>query len=191
MESPSGFLKLIKHLPKDFTVLDVGSGGLQGENTTEYLAEHFLPENILGICRSEHEVGRYQAIRAEKKLIQLNIILDDFYTHDFSHHAPFDLVVLDMNIENNLAKDWSDQGLARVRGLVKPGGYLINYIMLTDQYGDPKKTPAFIRDTWRKNWGTDKLTSRDIDRRMANLKGWEVFAHDIEERRDYILWIML
>lgn len=189
---------MISVLPKDFTVLDVGSGGLQGENTTNYLIEHFDAKNILGVCKADVETQRFNATREANKMFTIPIISADFYGMEFkegdfnkSTSWKFDLVVLDMNIENNLEKDWSDEGLERMRGLVKDGGYLINYIMLTDQYGDPEKTPAFIREQWKKWWGTDKLTLKEIGMRLTDIKGWEVFAHEVEERREYILWIML
>lgn len=191
MESQRGFSKLISVLPKNFTVLDAGSGGLQGKNTTEYLAAYFDPKNILGFCLNEHDVAIYHAQRAEKKLPLIKILPVDFYRLEFDPLLRFDLAVLDMNIKNNLEKDWSDEGLERMRGLVKDGGYLINYIMLTDQYGIEGKTPEMIRSHWRIWWRTEKLTLKEIGRRLTGLKGWEVFAHDIDERRPYILWIML
>lgn len=189
MGYPKGFQKLISQLPKNFTVLDVGSGGLHGENTTEYLLAHFGAENVLGVCWADHEVEVYQAKRAEAKLPPVKIISADFYQMEPSEQ--YDLVVLDMNIESNLARDWTAEGLERMKKFVKPGGYLINYIMLTDQYGDPEKTPAFIRSQWPKFWETEKLTLPDIGKRLGRISGWEVFAHDIEERRPYILWMLL
>ena len=189
MEFQRGFQKLISVLPKEFTVLDVGSGGLQGENTTNYLIEHFRSENIMGVCWADVETKRYLETREATRMVKIPIFSGNFYKMNFVRQ--YDLVVLDMNIESNLEKDWSDEGLARVRGLVKDGGYLINYIMLTDQYGDPEKTPQFIRERWKKWWRTDKLTLKEIGMRLRDIKGWEVFAHDIEERREYILWIML
>lgn len=189
---------MISELPKDFTVLDVGSGGLQGENTTNYLIEHFDAKNILGVCRADVETQRFIATREANKMFTIPIISADFYKMDFKEgdfnkSAPwkFDLVVLDMNIESNLEKDWTNEGLERMRGLVKDGGYLINYIMLTDQYGDPEKTPAFIRGQWKKWWRTEKLTLKEIGMRLTDIKGWELFAYDVEARRPYILWTML
>lgn len=190
MASPSGFQKLISFLPRNFKVLDVGCGGLQGENTTNYLTEHFEPKNITGICNSDHEVKRFQALRVEAKLQELNIISTDFYK-DVLSHDPFDLAVLDLNIENNLLQDWSVEGLKRMELFVKPGGYLINYVMLTNQYGDPTKTPSLISQHWRDFWGTEKLQLRNIGERLSRINSWELFAYELEERRKYILWVML
>ena len=189
MEFQSGFSKLINSLPASLKVLDVGSGGLEGENTTNYLIRRFGPENITGICSNQHEVERFHAIRAELKLPPVKIIQDDFYKHEFT--GQYDLAVLDLNIESNLGRDWTDEGLDHMRSLVKDGGYLINYIMLTDQYGDPDETPLFIYRKWVEHWGTENLTLKDIGRKLSNLKGWELMAQEQEERRPYILWVML
>lgn len=189
MGSPRGFQKLISFLPRDLSVLDVGSGGLQGENTTEFLVGHFGVKNVLGICRTDHEVGVYQAQRGEKKLPPVNIISGDFYEQKFDRK--FDLVVLDMNIESNLERDWSDEGLELMRDLVNDGGYLINYVMMTHLYGDPAVTPFFIKDRWKEWWGTEDLKLKDVGERLQKVKGWETFAYDLEERRRYILWVML
>lgn len=188
-ESQNGFPRLIKQLPKTFTVLDVGAGGLQGENTTNYLIEHFDAKNILGVCRADVETQRFIATREANKMFTIPIISDDFYQIKFD--GQFDLVVLDMNIGNNLEKDWSDEGLERMRSLVKDGGYLINYIMTTDQYGDPEKTPEFIRKYWWQWWNTGNLTMRAIGEKLRQLDGWELFDYEQEPRRDYILWTML
>lgn len=180
---------MISHLPSNLKVLDVGSGGLQGENTTNYLTEHFGVENILGICKSDHEVEVYQAQRAEHKLPPVKIVSGDFYEQKFDQQ--FDLVVLDMNIESNLQKDWSDEGLKRMWDLVKDGGYLINYVMMTELYGDPLTTPLMIRKCWKEWWRVSDLTLKDVGNKLSKVKGWEVFAYDLEERRRYILWVML
>lgn len=184
MASPSGFTKLIKSLPKYLKVLDVGGGGLQGENTTDALLEHFGTENVTGICTSSHEVEVYQAQRAEKKLPKANIIDGNYYTHDFNEQ--FDLVVLDLNVENNM-KDWENE-FSNLTYL-KKDGFLITYIIMTDEYGDPKETPALIRDHWKRFWKTEKLAPFHIG--MKRIKGYEVYAHEKEERRTYILWMLL
>lgn len=190
-ESLSGFQKLISALPKTFTVLDAGAGGLHGENTTDFLAAHFDPKNILGVCWSDHEVSVYHAQRAEKRLPPVSIVSADFYKLEFNPPMQFDLAVLDMNIESNLGIDWTDEGMERMQSFVKDGGYLILYLMTTDQYGDPDKTPAFIREQWKKHWQSDRLSANDIDRKLKSLKGWELFAQEREQRRDYITWVML
>lgn len=189
MESSNGFRRLISVLPRSFRVLDVGAGGLQGINTTNFLLEHFGVKNVLGVCTPEKEVNYYYAQRTEKGLPKANIQVSDFYEMQFPQK--FDLVVVDMNVENNVIHDWSEEGLARARELLKDGGYLIQYVMLTDQYGDPNKTPELIRTRWIEFWETENLTLQSIGERLQRLNGWEVFAYEVEERRPYILWMML
>lgn len=185
---PSGFQRIIQTLPKTLKVLDVGSGGLEGENTTQYLAEHFESKNILGICKSAKQVEIYQAQRAERKEPALEIVVDDFYAHE--HSGLFDLVVLDLNIENNVQQDWTPEGLQRVSKLLNPGGYLINYVMLTDQYGDPE-TPQIIRSAWQKFYGTNEMICEVVEKRLNKIDGFELFSCEQESRRPYIYWVCL
>lgn len=191
MKEPSGFQRIIKSLPKTFVVLDVGAGGLEGKNTSQFILEHFDPKNYLGVCREKKQVDLYHAQRAERKESRVNIIVDDFYSHDFSDHGLFDLVVLDLNIESNIQQDWTEQGLKNMLKLVKPGGYLINYIMTTDQYGNPDETPALIRNCWKEFYGTNDMTPVVIGKRLKQLEDYELFAYEQEERRPYIMWICL
>lgn len=181
---------MISQLPKEFDVLDIGAGGLQGENTTDFLAEHFDAKNIFGVCWSEHEVNRYKAIREANKMAPISILPADYFKLEFRPPMQFDLMVLDLNIEGNL-KNWTVEGLEYASQFVKPGGYLINYIMLTDEYGDPDETPVLIRKHWKEFWETEKLEMKNIGKRLGRISGWEVFAQEREKRREYILWIML
>lgn len=187
MESQKAFQRLISQLPKDFRVLDVGAGGLHGENTTDFLAERF--EKLTGVCLSEKEVAVYHAQRAEKGLRPVEIVIGDYYETEFKEK--FDLIVADLTIELNLMRDWSDEGLARVRGMLKDEGYLIQYVMTTDQYGDPNETPALIRKYWKEFWGVEELTYEAIGKRIERIKEFDLVAVAQEERRPYILWILL
>lgn len=197
MESASGFQKLISQLPKTFDVLDIGAGGLQGENTTNFLIEHFDAKNILGVCWAEHDVRMFKETRVANKMAGITIVPVDYFKlelkqGDLNKNEPwlFDLMVLDLNIEGNL-KNWTKEGLEHASKFVKPGGYLINYIMLTDEYGDPDETPKLIREHWKAFWETEKLEMKNIGKRLSRISGWEVFAQEREKRREYILWIML
>ncbi len=166
------FKKLIQDLDPKSKVLDVGAWGLEGDNTTEYLSERFKDLVTMNV----------------KELEGVNLV-GDFYKHKFKEK--FDLIVLDLNIENNILKDWSLKELKRVRGLLKKGGMLINYVMTTDQYGDPGRTPQLIRKRWKKFWRTKKLTNEIIGERLQSIPGYELFLHEQEERRSYILWVAL
>lgn len=179
----TAFEKLINWMPKSFDVLDVGAAGLEGENTTDTLVKRF--KGYTGICIRPEKVAAYLQLHPE---LTGKLLCDDFYSHPFNRHS-FDLVVLDMNIDNNMARDWTDEGLARAWELLKPGGYLINYVMMTDQYGDPE-TPAQIREHWR-TWWQGPINPMTVGNKLYSIRQWEVVATEKEERRPYILWVLL
>lgn len=158
--------RMISVLPPTASILDVGAGGLQDENTGIYLKARF--EDYTGI--NTKQFGQD--------------ILGDFYTHSFDRK--FDLIVLDLNIDNNLLKDWTNEGLEYARSLLNPNGFLINYVMVTTNYGDPE-TPAMIakhRDEFWNGW-------EGIIDKLENLKGFKLMGILQEERRPEILWVML
>lgn len=169
------FERLIDTLPPSASVLDVGCYGHKGANTSKFLAKYF--HHVTGVAISQKAIDQ-----APKNY---EVIHDNFYTHDFK---PFDLVVLDLDIENNLLRDWTDKGLARMKTLINPGGYLINYVMMTTEYGDPD-TPdllAWHRDRWWK-----EHTPEAIGKKLTSLPGWELITAIPENRRPYILWTLL
>lgn len=178
--------ELIKWMPKTFSVLDVGCGGLSGENTSVNLVNHFGQGNVTGICK-ESRWNWKDVAEFKSNFPNVKHINDDFYSHKFD--TLFDLVVLDLNIENNILNDWSDDGLQKMRSLVAPKGYLINYIMTTTEYGDPNETPKLLADHRDRWWGS--FESIDIGRRLNSLPGWKFIAHQREERRPYITWVLL
>ena len=182
----NGFEKIISAVPKDSMVLDVGAGGLEGFNTTDFLIARFGVKNVKGICIRSEKVEAYK-----EKHPSMDLIVGDFYKGGHYKQKSFDLVVLDLNIDNNVIRDWSLEGLASVRNNLNENGMLINYVMLTDQYGDENKTPELIRKRWKEFWHTDILTYEDIGKRLTNLPGYELFAHEVEEIRPYIMWVAL
>lgn len=169
-------------------MLDVGAGGLEGENTTEYLLAHFNPENIIGICSAQQDVERYQAQRRERKSPVVEIMIGNFYEQRFAWHQ-FDLIVMDLNIDNNLF-DWSDEGLRRIWAMLPEGGLLINYAMTTDDYGS-KLVGQLIRRRWQEFWNTEKLDIESAREKLMTLKGWKLKDIIQEKRRETILWVML
>lgn len=166
--------RLITSLPRNLKVLDVGCAGLGGENTTNYLYKHFT--DITGICTTPEETYK-----------EIKLIKDDFYTHDFKEK--YDLVVLDLDLELSL-KDWSDNMQFPLR-LLRPGGYLLTFLMTTDQYGDPDRTPKLIKEQWVSYWGAWPPNFEDIGNKLLNLPNYQLIAHRQEERRPYITWILL
>lgn|SRR3990167_853951 len=169
------FENLIEHFPKTLQVLDVGCYGHEGANTSQFLAKHF--EKVTGIAINQSAVDQAAS--------NYEVIHDNFYTHNFQL---FDLVVLDLDIENNLLRDWTDKGLNRMKTIVKPGGYLINYVMMTREYGDPD-TPDLI--DWHTARWWKALTPEAVGNKLKSLPGWELIAASPETRRPYILWTLL
>lgn len=182
------FAKLIKNISREAKVLDIGSGGLEGENTTRALLDHFGAENVTGICKDEKMVEVFRAQLKEERKAVPSIEVVDYY--DFQTDEKFDLVVHDLNIDNNL-KDWSVDGLERSGSFLKDGGFLIQYVMTTEHYGDPEETPALLRAHRNKFWWTSEFSQEMIGNRLRHLKNWEIWACEREQRRPYITWVML
>lgn len=173
------FDKFIRTLPKDARVLDVGCFGHEGVNTSVFLADYF--DHVTGMAISakvkEHCPPNYEFIQ------------DNFYDHRFRQE--YDLVVTDLTIELNMLNDWSDAGIERISKLVAPGGFWINFVMMTSEYGDPKVTPDLIKWHSQRWWGTEVPNPESVGKKLTNLEGWGLYAAEPEIRRPYILWTML
>lgn len=174
---------IISILPKDFRVLDVGALGLLGENTTQFLVDHFGEKNVIGICTRPEQPEPFLQQHPD-----FQFIIDDFYVHNFEEK--FDLLSLDLNIEKNL-EDWSSEGLEKLKQYIKPGGYLLNYIMTTTEYGDPLITPHLLRKHWATWWKQLPPHPEAIGRKIKDLNDWELIVAKQEERRPYIIWVLL
>ena len=184
----NGFEKLISNLPKDSTVLDIGSGGLEGENTTRFLLDRFEAKNIVGICNNQKGVDLFLAQLKEAKADAPVILLEDY--NEYQTDRQYDIVVHDLNIENSLQL-WSEEGLERAFSFVKDGGLLITYVMMTDQYGDPDETPALIRRHRDEFWWSTQFNNEMIGRRLNEIDGFEIVGVEREKRRPYIYWVAL
>lgn len=176
------FEKFIQVLPKTSRVLDVGVCGVQGENTSTFLNAHF--NRVVGITVDEKGLSF-----ARENLKNYDLIQDNFYNRTFEHK--FDLLVLDLTIESNILNDWSNKGIERAYNLIKPGGFLINFVMVTDQYGDPEVTPDLIRWHSKKWWGSDVPNKEAVGIKLQNIKGFKLHLAAPELRRPYIYWVML
>lgn len=168
------FDKLIRSLPSNLKVLDVGVAGHEGENTSLLLADYF--GDVTGITVRDLPWDKYPVIR------------HDFYKYRFK--TKYDLVVLDLNIDNNIGRDWTKAGMDRVSRLLTPRGYVINYVMMTDDYGDPQ-TPGQIRAHSRKWWGAFPLTDQIVESKLSTLGSWHLIEIGRELRRPEILWTLL
>lgn len=190
-ESGSAFKDLLPLLDNQSTVLDVGFGGLEGDNTSIDLLDYFQTDNITGICNNAEAVDLFVAQRNEQGKPTPNFVIDDFYIHPFEKQ--YDVVVLDLNIDNNVQRDWTELGLENMNALVKKGGYLINYVMLTDQYGD-QETPAMIKRRW-KDFYKEEMNVNDnkevVLNKLSNLRNWELVSYCVEERRPTIMWVLM
>lgn len=156
-------------------VLDVGGGGLEGENTSNHLIERFGVENVTLINTKIDSVKLFM-----EKNPDANMLIGNYLTFNFLHK--YDIVVLDLNIEQNL-KDWENNH-ERAWNLLKPGGSIITYVMTTTDYGDPE-TKDLIRESMLKVWGTDLITKNTL---LGNDYVEEV---ENDNRRNYIKWVIL
>lgn len=166
--------RLIADIPKTASVLDVGYGGLDGENTTNFLRAHF--EKVEGLCKDKNGVDRYRAFKPESESDDVTI---GFYPNDVPFGKKWDLLVLDTNIEGSLAF-WSAKGLEKAWGFVKENGGILTYIMLTDLYGE-EETQKQIIEHRERYWASC----------LPHIVWNHVVAMQREERRDYIMWVLL
>lgn len=147
--------------------MDVGYGGLEGENTTDYLRAHF--NSINGLCKDKVAVDKYfEAHPAHTDNVSIGLYPDDL-------KGQYDLLVLDTNIEGNL-DFWSVEGLAKAWSFVKDGGYIIAYIMGTDEYGD-EQSRARLKEHRLRWW------------KAGGVKIPMLYLQ--EERRPEIMWALL
>lgn len=181
----SGFQKLIQMLPRELSVLDVGAGGLEGENTSEFLLERF--KDYTGICIKPDRVELYNAQRKERGQKEANIIVGDFYVHDFGRI--FDVLVLDLNIERNLL-DWEDR-FEQVKKYVKHGGYVITYSMMDDTYTDVESVHEQIRSTWISFCGVNDMNVNSLTNGVRAIPGFELVTIETEKRRPEVAWVLL
>lgn len=181
----SGFQKLIQMLPRELSVLDVGAGGLEGENTSEFLLERF--KDYTGICIKPDRVELYNAQRKERGKEEANIIVGDFYTHDFGR--VFDVVVLDLNIERNLS-DWESR-FDIAKRYVKHGGCIITYFMMDDTYTDVESVHEQIRKVWISLCGANDMNIQSLANGVRAIPGFELITIESETRRPEVAWVLL
>lgn len=161
--------RILEYIPLGYSIMDVGYGGLDGENTTNYLRARF--GKIDGLNKTAYAVEKYKIDNPSAKEDEVVI---GTYPQDMPGKR-YDLLVLDPNIEGNL-RFWSLQGMEQAWEFVNDGGYILTYIMLTDFYGDA-------------------ATQEQIKEHRAGW--WEkgiplpIVMQEFEERRDYIAWVLL
>lgn len=182
-----GFQRIIKHIPKDSKVLDVGGGGLDGENTTNFLRERFEDTNITLIDIAPGRIDAYLEKFAVNEVFR--VMEGDFYKVNWEEK--FDLIVLDLNIDNNIKQDWTSKGLNRIHGLLNPGGIVITYVMITDEYGDAD-TPKMIGDHMKEFWNSTPPNVYTIRKKLESYSQiYKVFMITKENVRPDIIWVAL
>jgi hypothetical protein len=165
----TAFEKLIKDLPRNLSVMDVGYGGLGGENTTNYLRKHF--GTIFGLCKDAIAVKRYKEMTDANDTVILGI-----YPQHMLGPRKYDLLVLDPRIDDNL-EFWSEDGMELAWTFVKEGGYIITYIMAPNkEYGEDE---------------VQTLITEHRDRWWTSYRKIPVVAAEVEERRPYITWVLM
>ena len=158
---------LIKNIPAHASILDVGYGGLDGVNTTNYLRARF--HDVWGFSKDATAMLRY------KEMFGLNdpIILG-IYPQDMPQRK-WDLLILDININTNL-DFWSDEGLKKAWSFVNDGGYILTYIM-TAGFNVPQEIKDMIKQHNKKWWDKNPTVP--------------IVAQEQEERRPEIIWVLL
>ncbi len=157
----TGFRKIIERIPGTDAVLDVGSWGLDGGNTTDAV------------------VGLFNDITLINIKPQVNAcIVADYYTYKFD--KKFDLIVLDLNIDHNIP-DWEDD-FKYTKTLLNPKGKIVCFIMLDGEYGGLESAKR-IKKHWKTYWNTDKLTPKIIRKRFP--------MAEEDSSRPEIYWVLI
>lgn len=179
-----GFEKLIQDIPKNYSVLDVGAGALQGANTTNDLIKHFGTKNYLGICLEQEKIDTFISCRKLNREPIPTIIAEDFYL--YTDVSP-DVLVIDLNLDNNLNNEWSDTGIHRAYELTKQ--YYITYVMSYNvDLAINERVTCHAHDFW----GTLPITNSVIRKKLKEYSDlFEVIAIEKDDPRDEILWVKL
>ena len=177
------FFLLIKDMSPDMSVLDIGYGGLDGENTTEYLLRKFNHNNMVGLVKENRDSRRYADSHRD-----IRVLWGAF--PDIMPDTKFDLIVADLNIDTNIKHNWTDKGLDMLLKYLDDGGYLINYVMKTTDYGD-EATTQLITNHWKEWWGSETFSDVAIVKKLLGLKNFELIDILQEPRRSYITWVKL
>ncbi len=125
----NGFQRIVKKIPENSSMIDIGGWGLGGENTSQFLQERF-GKNV--VFFNKEQIGHKVDIVA------------DFYTYNFTKQ--YDVIVLDMNDKDNIERDWTFDNFCKIYNLLNPKGIFITYIItnyLRLEYQDIKFSELF------------------------------------------------
>lgn len=169
------------------TILDIGAGGVAGENTSEYLYKLFS-DSFQIYANHIGESPSNTWCRDHPKVQQ---IIADCYIHNFG--KKFDLIVQDMPLLFNIS-DWEDLDHINVQiyNMLNSGGYYINYIMKDKNYGSSKHQHA-IAANHKQHWDSDD----GLDEEFLSKKILEKYGKKFEciriikEGRRELFWVLL
>jgi hypothetical protein len=114
----------------------------------------------------------------------------DFYKTYFDQK--FDLIVLDLNIDNNISQDWTRKGLERVHGLLKQDGFVIIYILTKEGYTNEEPTKSMVEEHHRSFWKGVPVTVDAIGNKLREFKDlFNLVSIQPCDRRDNIAWVKL
>jgi len=166
-----GFKQLLKDIPIDARILDVGAWGVYGENTSTHL-KYF--EDV---------------VYMNTKPLAGVTLVQDFY--DWTPDGKFDLIVLDLNIENNISRDWTREGMGRVYRMLNEGGSLILYVLTKDGYTEEEPTKTQLDEKFKEYWKSSPVTIDAIGDRVWEMKFWELYGIQPDDHRNNIAWVRL
>ena len=160
-----------------YEILDIGSGGLNGTNTTNHLLEYF--------DRKKHSITIHHWSEWEsdkgttycENIDDVKEIDTDFYSHDYGDKK-FDLIVIDMPSDLNM-RDW-EEGLlkGKIFNLLNDGGHVITYVMNSTGYATlPDNDVSVLLDTLHKDMkNTDVDVSKTLEVLIEN--GKDIIIND-------------
>jgi cyclopropane fatty-acyl-phospholipid synthase-like methyltransferase len=151
---------LLRRLPLQPDVLELGSGA--GVRSTRVLAER---GRLTGIDISEEQVKRARERIPEARFIHGDVMAVEFAPETFD-------AVVSFYVLNNLPREQLGPLFARIRGWLRPGGWLLASL------------PAMDNPGWRGEWlGVEMFFSgydAETTQRLAREAGLEIVEHAIE-----------
>lgn len=169
-----GFDKLIQKISRYAEVLDVGAWGLKGENTTKPLLKRFFNVMTMNV----------------KPLEGVDKVAD-FYRYNFGRRK-FDLIVLDLDMQNNVGRDWTRRGLEHIYDLLSKGGVVIIYALTNRKYSFDPKVNQMVESHLDSFWKCRPLTPEGIASKLAEFADlFTVFGIEKDGERDNVIWVAL
>ena len=184
-----GFDNAVKDLYKIPKVLDVGAGGLDGHNTTKSLHKYFGYANVT--CMQIKEAVARDYVSKYPSTIMKE---QDFYEYDFKDEK-FDLIVLDLNIDNNINRDWQGDGLKKAHSILNPKGIVVCYICHDNSASPAASDYMYLEDLIQKHldgfWGGSVVDEKIKSVIKEKFPMYKLVSINDDVERDNITWIAL